>query len=92
MKITALTALLLFVIVGCGSKPVDQEPVYKNVVICTHKYSSDYSFVYRGQIKTYQKIMFGEKVFVYEYTLIDGAKLFLSGNDVVNFVCVKQIR
>lgn len=99
MKITILTVLLLYFIVGCGSTsvvpaPVNlaPEPIYDNVVACTHKYSSQYDFVYGGQIKAYQQNMFGEKVFVYEYTLLDGKRMYLTGNDVVNFVCVKQVR
>jgi len=97
MKNTALTVLLISLLIGCGSTPVDPTPVdpapiYDIVVACSHKYSSDYDFVYGGQIKAYQQEMFGEKVFVYEYTLLDGKKLFLSGNDVANFVCVKQVR
>ena len=99
MKITVLPVLLLAFMIGCGSTPVGPapvnpapEPIYDNVVACTHKYSSKYDFVYGGQIKSYQQNMFGEKVFVYEYTLLDGKRMYLSGKDVVNFVCVKQVR
>ena len=94
MKYTFL-AVALLLLLSCGvTVPVNDEPVidptFENVTACKHKYSPEYNFTYHGQMKAYQKEMFGETVFVYEYMLVNGKQLFLSGNDVVNFICTRQ--
>lgn len=92
----SILIILLCCLVSCASTPVDTVEdnvtidvtrVSENIVICKHKYSRD-KFAYYGQLRAYQTTMYGEKVFMYEYTLYDGKKVYLTGDDVVNYVCV----
>ena len=91
-NIFILLAVVLFW--GCASSDISLEPAPEPIIsgqgtYCAHKYDSNSTFVYVGQLKAYQKKMFGVKVFVYEFTLQDGKKLFLSQHDLPNYICKK---
>ena len=93
MKLTALFLVVGLFIFGCGSSAhMDSElPVHpSNDVIyysCKHKYSSELNFAYKGRITVTQKEMFGQKVFIFQYFMLDGTEKFLTKDEVANYRC-----
>lgn len=59
----------------------------KKLTTCEHKHSSNRNFTYQGQLKVYQQEMYGQTVFVHEFTLVNGEKLYLSRDELVNYDC-----
>jgi hypothetical protein len=85
--ILLVTLILLW---GCASSEPSPEPVLNEKgTSCTHKYDPRSTFVYFGQLKAYQKDMFGEMVFVYEFTLRDGRKTLVTQHNLPNYICKK---
>ena len=90
MKNLFLCAIIGLLVVAC--KTVDQKPVidpskHQNVMFCDHKYDDEFDFYYYGRIESTQQQMFGQKVFVFTYTLLDDTKKYLSGDEVSNYRC-----
>lgn len=89
MKYILLVLSLL--IVGCVST-VDSPPIKSSSVeiTCIHKYDQTLRFTYSGQVIAHQKIMFGETIFIYEFTQLDGTKKRLVKTEFMNYICLKQ--
>jgi len=90
----ALIAVFILSVWGCESAPpvdpVNPNVVISGVVFCKHKYTDSYSFAYYGQLRKYQDELFGQTIWVYEYTLANGLQHYLTGDEVSNYVCTPQ--
>lgn len=87
MKQLILYSLLLVFVVGCESTGPKITSDMVNVHICEHKYDEERNFYYQGQIKIQHKEIFGEVVFLSDYTLLNDQSHFLSGDEVENYIC-----
>ena len=56
---------------------------------CRHKYDPGLNFNYIGPVQFYEQTLFGEEIFVFEYTTPSGDKVHISNYDAVNFSCKK---
>jgi hypothetical protein len=67
-----------------------KEPTLVNAHDCKHKYDKSRNFTYVGQLVSYHRVMYDEKITTYEYTLPSNELHYLSGDEVANYVCKKR--
>lgn len=97
MKQLILYILFLVLVAGCTTpSPKITDPKITgpkitsymvNVHLCKHKYDEERNFYYQDQVKIQDKEIFGEVVFLFYYTLLNGQSHFLSGDEVENYIC-----
>ena len=91
-----LLIALMLAVSACATKvkPEDAPLVVVStpehvVTSCVHKYDNGLNFKYRGDAVVYEQEMFGEEVYIFEYTTLTGEKVHISGFDMVNYDCRK---
>lgn len=88
MKHILLITMLGLLLLGCKTTTPDVDlSQYENTHLCKHKYSDEFDFYYKGQIRANQKELFGEMIFIFTYTLLDDTKRYLTKDEVSNYRC-----
>lgn len=71
--------------VNSGPTP-DEVDFDGDVHFCEHKYSDERDFYYQGKVKSEFEVQ-GQMVYNFTFTLLNGEKRYLSGNEFKNYVC-----
>ena len=80
---------VLLSLVACSSTSSSSVVLDDGTVVytCGHNYDDNYDFSYVGDIIRYQQQMFGETIYIYEFTLPTGEKVHLSESQLDNYNC-----
>lgn len=93
MRSFIIVSLFAF-LVACSSNEVKtpNPPVIEDssAGVCVHKYDDELNFQYVGDIVYYQKALFGEEIYFFEYTLTNGQVHVLNEYQVENYDCGKD--